>query len=186
MSTLLGHWKGEDNLVDSVNGNDAILDGDNPPGLEYIDGIDDGKAFKLDYNSVLRIPYTEKLNFGINSKFSIECYYEYIIDETGFRIAKGTHYHPNYVDSFEIEHYDDDYEGSTDGIRILSVYNDEYSHFDDSSCISGWNKIKCSYDNGYWKVYINDLEVACLDTNYNPIQNTESPIYCGLYFAGGK
>jgi len=72
MSTLVGWWKGEDDLVDSVNGNDIVIDG---PGIEYDTGIIN-RCFKTNAYNILIIPqsdeYTANHTMEFYVKYSIE------------------------------------------------------------------------------------------------------------------
>jgi hypothetical protein len=67
---VIGFWKGENNTVDSVNGNNAVWNAN--PG--YIAGVV-GNAFNLTNSGYIEIPNNQNYNFGSSGKFSFSFYF---------------------------------------------------------------------------------------------------------------
>lgn len=184
MSTLLGWWKGENNTVDSVNGNDAVwgYSSDlsyNDAGPAYYDGYS-GRCFNLfmgndDDDNLLRIPYNTLYNFDSADKVEIEFYFYdngdiWYTDRFLFRkVASG-----NYTTNYDKWLYGLKIDGFSDRDITLHVNPDDRQMgarqvYSQAFNYDEWVKVNIKYENSVWQLFINDVLLTPAATISEPI-----------------
>jgi hypothetical protein len=181
VETLVGWWKGENNTVDSVDGNDAGWHNSSevPPGtiivpLDFtVDGFV-GNAFSINYRSdygidgQLCIPYSNKYNFSANGKwkisFSVKWPFPYYPD--GGRgdplimklLSTGGH-RWNLRPTF--------YEGHSN-VFCLTTFNAQVKsqYYENAYTLNIYNSYDIVIDNGVWDLYLNGTKLIPIN-GYN-------------------
>jgi hypothetical protein len=183
MGTLVGWWKGENNTVDSVNGNNAVI----TAGVGYGDGqvnrcfLFDGSIFAN--SGTITIPYSQLLQFGSTVKFTIEFWFKRGLSSFQF----GRHL------------YNEPYKGNWDGLAFTlsgdgsyidlgsdgNFYKMRYATILDESI---FYNVKIVYDgNSVWNLYINNVlqtpndrvNWAFSDSGRGEYSFTRFDAYCG-------
>jgi hypothetical protein len=152
-AVLIGWWKGEDNAVDSVNGNTAVPGGN----LQYADGqIDRCFKFLGDWsNGSLKIPHSVLYEFGSTGKFSIEFWFKY---QSAYglcffgSVTPASDDYNNYWDSLCMRFKED---------RSIELGSDQYSAaqvYTNMPADGTFYKIKIVYNGASrWEMYVNDI-----------------------------
>jgi len=193
---LVGWWKGEDDTVDSVNGNNGIWVN---PTRELYDTGYIGKCFKLVYDAVnengvypiIKILNNSVINFSGTDKFTIEIWNKgvdeqgYGNNEGSFSIVKGSQF--TLGEGFSIS-WSSDYFGSTFGIGIqLPGLESQYYSYGAGVILNNWKLFTIAYDNGRWEFYIdNILQIPTGGYQELVIQANSYDyfIWCGAYLNG--
>lgn len=176
MTTLISHWPGQNTPNDVVGSNNAEWQGIwSPITPNYSAGVI-GNCFDcVNYTTAqyLYIPYAENISFGNSSKFTIEGYFKTTV--TGMVVfERGPTRFTN--DCAIII--------NTGGTlkNIISVAGVAAIEFPSAWVAGEWNKIKVSYDVGYWKMYVNDVEKTPSGSNYYLLPNNTNN--WGYFFGG--
>jgi hypothetical protein len=166
MSTLVGWWKGEDNAVDSVNGNNGTWVN---PTRELYDTGYVGKCFKLVYDAVnengvypiIKVLNNSTINFSGSDKFIVEIWNKgvdeegYGDNEGSFTIVKGSEFTSG--QGFSLA-WNSDYFGSQFSIGIqLPGLTSQYYSYGAGVISNNWKLFKITYDNGRWEFYIDNF-----------------------------
>lgn len=158
---LVGWWKGEDNTVDSVNGN-SIVWHDYGGGPAYDTGVVNrcfsllrNTEFSPNYN-YLEIPFATNINFGPTSSFTIEGYFK--PKGSCKMIGRGVDASSDFRINFSY--------GSV--IIAEQAYGGVNINYDTCYTDETFIKVKVKYSAGTWKLFINDIEITCRvgDTPY--------------------
>jgi PKD repeat protein len=171
MSTLIGWWKGEDNGIDSVNGNDAVWEW-TPP--RFVNGYIN-RAFDLWYESAaqIKLPDVPVLDFGPTSKFTVE---DYVWMNSSWQWASVSIW---VVDSKYNHLWHCLIQPPTKGSSYLYASDYVLHTFTiPNYLVNQWNKVKITHDNSTWNIYTNDVLIKAISSA--PIAEAESKnIYIG-------
>lgn len=140
---LLGFWKGENNTIDSINGNDAVWVKNREPA--YSPGVV-GNCFDMTGNTFglgrnIEIPSTPEITFGRTSKFAIEFY---------FNVASNSN-----IVYFQRE--TGDIAIRWDAAGGFTIFGNGTHFVSFGWVINNWYKLKLHYNSGAWNLYIDDV-----------------------------
>ena len=161
MSTLVGWWKGENNTIDSVNGNDAII----TTTVDYVAG-QVNQCFRLyDKPASLQIPYISAYDFSIGQKFTIDFWFKVTYNPLsgwGSRLTFGKNVNADagyFIDIIK--------DPSTHQISIQKTNGSAQNY---TACFTPgqWTHLKAVFDNTRFELYLDDiLNVPDGGTYYN-------------------
>ena len=170
---LVGWWKGEDNTVDSVNGNSMIWSGTPVYDTGYI-----GRCFVIPkWGNTLKIPYTTNLN--LSNDWEVECYIyvatENILYGQWFKIlykaATST-----WDGIFDITIQAND----TEKLWVRFSYGTDTCEWNNRVPVNEWVKFRLSCKDGYLSLFINDVDQGDQDYGLRvspPVPNNNNPFW---------
>jgi photosystem II stability/assembly factor-like uncharacterized protein len=170
MNTLVGWWKGEDNTVDSVNGNDAIwrqFAGGEVPAIPAYETGAINRCFDLcsslnyetDYTQGLEIPYISEYSVLSSGYFTFDMWVRLDYNVRFLFKSSGQ--------SFQLELM---------GLDSISIFNDSDSiDFTPSFSAHTFYHIRLVCAAWYWSVFVDDVNIDAEGSNYLPIAWLEEP-----------
>jgi PKD repeat protein len=151
-------YKGENDTVDSVGGNDASWDRTpaNPPASYNYDVGVVGQCFKTFQGgnanwSFIRAPYSSDLSFNSSGRFKVELYFkqDVISPSDEFLIQNANIYGD--PGNWGIQ------TGYDNGISI--TVGPSAQHYSNAYLGGAWYKLRVEYDNGAWELYVDDVKL---------------------------